>query len=71
MRVKDNGVGIDPAVAEKGKDGHFGLKGMRERAFRIGGKLIIASSANSGTEVTVVVPGRVVFRKAGTIDSKE
>jgi signal transduction histidine kinase len=65
VRVSDNGVGIDPAVAQKGKDGHFGLQGMRERAARIEGKLTIVSSANTGTEITVIVPGRIVFRKPG------
>jgi signal transduction histidine kinase len=34
---------------------------MRERAERIGGKLKVISSANSGTEITVVIPGRVIF----------
>jgi signal transduction histidine kinase/ligand-binding sensor domain-containing protein len=65
VRVRDNGVGIDPVVAEQGRNGHFGLKGMRERAARIGAKLFIASSANSGTEVKVVVPGRIIFQKSG------
>lgn len=64
LRVSDNGVGIDPDVADRGKHGHFGLQGMRERAARIGGKLTLVSSASSGTEITVVVPGRIVFRKA-------
>src|SRR5271165_2252517 len=65
LRIKDNGIGINPAVADKGKDEHFGLQGMRERAARIGGKLTVVSDANSGTEITVVVPGRIVFRTAG------
>ncbi len=64
LRVRDNGVGIDPAVVSTGKEGHFGLRGMRERAARIGAHLTIQSSATSGTEMAVVVPGRVVFRKA-------
>ena len=64
VRVRDNGVGIDPAVLEKGKQGHFGLQGMRERAARIGSKLTVVSSPNAGTEVTLVVPGRIVFRTA-------
>src|SRR5262249_3384753 len=34
LRIRDNGVGIDLAVLETGKDGHFGLRGMRERAAR-------------------------------------
>jgi signal transduction histidine kinase len=36
---------------------------MRERAARIGAKFTMVSSADSGTEVKVVVPGRIVFRK--------
>jgi len=63
LEIRDNGVGIDSAVATAGRDGHYGLKGMRERASRIGARLTVASSAGSGTEVRVVVPGRVVFRK--------
>jgi signal transduction histidine kinase/ligand-binding sensor domain-containing protein len=62
VRVRDNGVGIDPAVAESGRNGHFGLQGMRERAARIGARLAILGSAKSGTEVKFVVPGRIVFR---------
>jgi signal transduction histidine kinase len=41
LRVSDNGVGIDPVIADRGKNGHFGLQGMRERAARIGGKLTL------------------------------
>jgi signal transduction histidine kinase len=63
VRVADNGVGIDPAVVNVGKEGHFGLQGLRERAARIGAKLTVVSSANVGTEITVVVPGSIVFRK--------
>src|SRR5262249_14829892 len=37
LRIRDDGVGIDPAILENGKDGHFGLRGMRERAARING----------------------------------
>ena len=63
LRVADDGVGIDPTVAGSGKDGHFGLQGMRERAARIGATLKVASSADTGTEIVVVVPGRAIFRK--------
>ncbi len=66
LRVKDNGVGIDSVVLSLGKDGHFGLQGMRERAARIGGKLSLISSAMCGTEVVITVPGSIVFRKCGT-----
>ena len=63
LRVSDSGTGIDPAIADTGKDGHFGLQGMRERAARIGGKLTIESSTNSGTEIKLIVPGSIIFRK--------
>src|SRR6267378_2664857 len=63
LRVEDNGTGIDPAMADRAKDGHFGLQGMRERAARIGGKLTLGSSSNSGTEVRLIVPGGICFRK--------
>jgi signal transduction histidine kinase len=63
LRVADNGVGIDSAVADRGKDGHFGLQGMRERAVRIGGKLTLVSSPSSGTEIKLIVPGGLIFQE--------
>jgi signal transduction histidine kinase len=63
LRVSDNGMGIDPAIADMGKDGHFGLQGMRERSARIGGKLTFVCSTNSGTEVKLIVPGGIIFQK--------
>ncbi|HEU4795544.1 MAG TPA: ATP-binding protein, partial [Pyrinomonadaceae bacterium] len=61
VRVSDNGVGIDAEIAEQGKEGHFGLHGMRERAERIGSKFTLFSSPGSGTIITLVVPGRIAF----------
>jgi signal transduction histidine kinase len=66
LRIRDNGVGIDPTISEHGKDGHFGLQGMRERAARIGARLTIASSAKSGTEIALAVPGAIAFINAKT-----
>jgi signal transduction histidine kinase len=62
LRISDNGGGIEPEVVDQGKEGHFGLRGMRERAERINAKFSLASSANSGTTITLVVPGRIAFR---------
>lgn len=62
LRVNDNGCGIDPVISAEGKSGHFGLQGMRERAKRIGSKITLNSSPNSGTAITLVVPGNIVFR---------
>ena len=63
LRVSDNGTGIDPAIADRGKDGHFGLQGMRERAARIGAKLTLGSSSTFGTEIKLIVPRGIIFRK--------
>ena len=65
LRVHDNGIGIDSSVANSKKSGHFGLQRMRERAFRIGGKLTIVSAPGSGTEITLIMPGAVIFQKTG------
>ncbi len=66
LKVSDNGCGIEPVVAAEGKAGHFGLQGMQERTRRIGSKLTIDSSPNSGTTITLIVPGNVIFRKTST-----
>jgi signal transduction histidine kinase/ligand-binding sensor domain-containing protein len=63
LRVRDNGVGVDPVVADRGREGHFGLQGMRERADRIVGRLTLVSSAASGTEIKLVVPGSIIYRE--------
>jgi signal transduction histidine kinase/ligand-binding sensor domain-containing protein len=63
LRVSDNGIGIDPAFADRGRAGHFGLQGMGERAARIGGKFTLESSSNRGTEIKLIVPGGIIFPK--------
>jgi len=62
MRIRDNGCGIDPRVLEAGREGHWGLSGMRERATRIGGLLKISSSATVGTEVQLSIPSALAFQ---------
>jgi signal transduction histidine kinase len=61
LRVTDNGGGIDADVLDQGSQGHFGLQGMRERAVRIGGQLTVTTAAYTGTEIRLVVPGKIVF----------
>lgn len=61
LRISDNGVGIDSVVVEKGREGHFGLRGMRERAERVGSKFTLVSSPDSGTVITLIVPGHIAF----------
>ena len=44
-----------------GRDGHWGLRGMRERTERIGARLDLRSRAMGGTEVEFVVPSHIAF----------
>jgi signal transduction histidine kinase len=53
LEVTDDGVGFDPAAARE--QGGFGLRGMEERAARLGGNLIVQSSPGQGTRVRVEV----------------
>jgi len=57
LQVRDNGRGIDPSVLSgDGREGHYGLHGMHERAKIAGGKLKVWSELESGTEVELSIP---------------
>ena len=56
MVVRDDGCGIDPRVLHAGREGHWGLPGIRERAERVGARLRVWSRAAAGTEVALSVP---------------
>jgi signal transduction histidine kinase/ligand-binding sensor domain-containing protein len=57
LRIRDDGCGVDPQVLKAGgRQGHWGLKGMRERAKSIGARLEIWSRSGSGTEIELSVP---------------
>jgi signal transduction histidine kinase len=62
MAVRDNGRGIDEHVLKSGRDGHWGLSGMRERAQRIGAGFTVWSRPTAGTEVELSVPNHVAFQ---------
>jgi signal transduction histidine kinase/ligand-binding sensor domain-containing protein len=65
LRIRDDGKGIDPAVLEaKTTEGHYGLPGMRERAKLVGGKLVVWSEVDAGTEVELHVPASAAYEKA-------
>jgi len=62
LRITDDGIGMDSALLEQGRPGHFGLQGMRERAAHIEGKLTITSAPGAGTVVTLIVAGGIAFQ---------
>lgn len=61
LLVSDDGDGIDPKVLGSGREGHWGLSGMRERAGKIGAEFKVRSRVTAGTEVELSVPGHVAF----------
>ena len=63
LRVRDDGKGIDPEVlSATGRDGHFGLHGMKERAEIANGKLEIWSRDGAGTEIELTIPAASAYR---------
>jgi ligand-binding sensor domain-containing protein len=65
--VRDDGRGIDAQVLRAGREGHWGLLGMRERADRIGARLELWSRAGAGTEMALVVPNHVAFQQSSPV----
>lgn len=55
LAIQDDGAGFDPEAA-MAKDGHWGFRGMRERARQIGATFTIDSASGRGTRIDVVVP---------------
>jgi signal transduction histidine kinase len=56
LRVRDDGRGFDAQRLPPPSSGHFGLFGMRERAEKLGGDLLIQSRPGEGTEILLRVP---------------
>ena len=57
LRIRDDGKGIAAHfLTQAGREGHFGLHGMRERAKLIGGALTVWTAQDSGAEIELSVP---------------
>jgi signal transduction histidine kinase len=65
LSVRDDGVGIDQDLLLRGKDGHWGLVGMRERTQKIGGQLKIWSQEGAGTEIELAIPAAIAYTLYG------
>lgn len=53
LRVADDGAGFDPSQLNQPREGHFGWRGIRERAEQIRATVDLKSTPSKGTEVTV------------------
>lgn len=59
VSVRDNGRGFDLSqLGPVERDGHFGLRQMRERALDLGGTLDIRTAPGQGTELVITLPPR-------------
>ena len=56
IRVEDNGVGFDPAVAASPTRRGFGLFSIEEQLREIGGRFEIESSPGAGARALLVAP---------------
>ncbi|RQR25065.1 sensor histidine kinase [Burkholderia sp. Bp9143] len=54
LTIRDDGAGFDPGAPRK--SGSFGLVGLRERAYLVGGTLRIDTTLGEGTTVEVDIP---------------
>jgi ligand-binding sensor domain-containing protein/signal transduction histidine kinase len=56
LDLNDDGCGFDPQQVNRENGHHFGLKGMKERAERSGGKFHLASAPGEGVRIEVQLP---------------
>jgi signal transduction histidine kinase len=61
LLVRDDGCGIDPTLLDAGRQNHWGLPGMRQRAEAIGATLRLRSRSGAGSEIELIVPGSIAF----------
>jgi signal transduction histidine kinase len=64
VRVRDDGEGIQQSTLEQGREGHYGLQGMRERARQAGGTLDIWSRPGAGTEIDLSITGAIAYQRS-------
>jgi signal transduction histidine kinase/ligand-binding sensor domain-containing protein len=62
--ITDDGGGVPPQLLEGGRERHWGIRGMRERAEKIRGTLDIRSSV-AGTSIELHVPAAIAYGKPG------
>jgi signal transduction histidine kinase len=68
LRIGDNVTGIDPDILNQDhRAGHWGLRGMRERAKLVGGTLEVWSQLNVGTEIDLSIPAASVYATPSSV----
>jgi PAS domain S-box-containing protein len=62
LEIEDNGVGGFPGNARKPRS--FGLIGIRERVYTLGGELRVTSIPGAGTTLTITIPASITSAAA-------
>lgn len=66
LQVRDDGKGFDPGmVTTFERSSHFGLRGMRERARRVNGRLDVETDIGRGATISLMVPARFAYVASG------
>jgi signal transduction histidine kinase len=67
LTCSDNGSGFDPSLSQMPPTmGHWGIRGMAERAERIGGSFDCGrGDEDFGMHVSVTIPARKAYRRNG------
>ena len=56
ITIEDNGRGFDSSRVDRAEGRSFGLRSMKERVERAGGRFSVDSSPGKGTRITVLLP---------------
>jgi signal transduction histidine kinase len=68
LRIRDDGIGIKEShLGEAGRAGHYGLRGMRERATDMGAQLEVWSEKGAGTEIELQVSDEIAYKGDGRV----
>jgi signal transduction histidine kinase/ligand-binding sensor domain-containing protein len=58
LTICDDGCGLDSETINRGRVGHWGLSGMRERAQTIGARMAPDAQLGAGTEIDLTIPAK-------------
>lgn len=61
ISIRDDGRGIESKIIKTGREKHWGISGMRERAGKIGANFKISSRLGHGTEIEISIPNHIAF----------
>ncbi|QNK01432.1 sensor histidine kinase [Dyella telluris] len=65
LSIVDDGLGFDvDDMIENGPAGHWGLKGMHERAVNLHARFTVSSRAGAGSAIELSVPASMAFHRA-------